>query len=61
VPAQDRGDIRHSIILELALARRRDGDKSLTFSYDPADIPEGVAEGDPLITWLSLPVVGKWL
>ena len=27
VPAQDRGDIRHSIILELALARRRDGDK----------------------------------
>jgi len=27
VPAQDRGDIRHSIILELALARRRDRDK----------------------------------
>ena len=27
VPQQDRGDIRHSIILELALARRRDGDK----------------------------------
>jgi hypothetical protein len=27
VPAQDRGDIRHSIILELALARHRDGDK----------------------------------
>jgi len=27
VPAQDRGDIRHSIILELALARARDGDK----------------------------------
>ena len=27
VPTQDRGDIRHSIILELALARRRDGDK----------------------------------
>ena len=27
VPAQDRGDIRHNIILELALARRRDGDK----------------------------------
>jgi len=27
VPAQDRGDIRHSIMLELALARRRDGDK----------------------------------
>jgi len=27
VPAQDRGDIRHDIIVELALARRRDGDK----------------------------------
>ena len=27
VPAQDRGDIRHTIILELALARARDGDK----------------------------------
>ena len=27
VPTQDRGDIRHNIILELALARRRDGDK----------------------------------
>jgi hypothetical protein len=27
VPTQDRGDIRHSIILELALARARDGDK----------------------------------
>jgi len=27
VPAQDRGDIRHNIILELALARSRDGDK----------------------------------
>ena len=27
VPAQDRGDIRHNIILELALARTRDGDK----------------------------------
>ena len=27
VPKQDRGDIRHSIMLELALARRRDGDK----------------------------------
>jgi len=27
VPAQDRGDIRHSIILELALARARDGTK----------------------------------
>ena len=27
VPAQDRGDIRHSIILELAMARARDGDK----------------------------------
>ena len=27
VPAQDRGDIKHSIILELALARARDGDK----------------------------------
>ncbi len=27
VPAQDRGDIRHSIILELALARARDGQK----------------------------------
>ena len=26
VPAQDRGDIRHNIILELALARARDGD-----------------------------------
>jgi hypothetical protein len=25
VPSPDRGDIRHSIILELALARRRDG------------------------------------
>ena len=27
VPAQDRGDIRHNIILELAFARARDGDK----------------------------------
>ncbi len=27
VPIQDRGDIRHSIILELAMARARDGDK----------------------------------
>ena len=27
MPAQDRGDIRHNIILELALARARDGDK----------------------------------
>ena len=27
VPAQDRGDIRHSIILELAMARARDGNK----------------------------------
>ena len=27
VPAQDRGDIRHSIILELARTRARDGDK----------------------------------
>ena len=27
VPAQDRGDIRHTIILELALARARDGNK----------------------------------
>jgi len=27
VPAQDRGDIRHSIILELALTRARDGNK----------------------------------
>ena len=27
VPAQDRGDIRHSIILELALTRAKDGDK----------------------------------
>ena len=27
VPAQDRGDIRHNIKLELALARARDGDK----------------------------------
>jgi hypothetical protein len=27
VPTQHRGDIRHSIILELALARARDGDK----------------------------------
>jgi len=27
VPAQDRGDIRHSIILELARARARDGNK----------------------------------
>ncbi len=27
VPTQDRGDIRHSIILELALARARDGHK----------------------------------
>ena len=27
VPQQDRGDIRHNIILELALVRRRDGDK----------------------------------
>jgi len=30
VPAQDRGDIRHSIILELALTRSRDGDKPFT-------------------------------
>ena len=27
VPAQDRGDIRHSIILELAMTRARDGHK----------------------------------
>ena len=27
VPAQDRGDIRHSIILELAMTRARNGDK----------------------------------
>ena len=27
VPTQDRGDIRHTIILELALARARDGNK----------------------------------
>ncbi len=27
VPTQDRGDIRHTIILELALARARDGQK----------------------------------
>ena len=27
VPTQDRGDIRHTIILELALARARDGSK----------------------------------
>jgi hypothetical protein len=27
VPSQDRGDIRHSIILELAMARARDGNK----------------------------------
>ena len=27
VPAQDRGDIRHNIILELALARARDEHK----------------------------------
>jgi hypothetical protein len=27
VPAQDRGDIRHSIILELAMTRARDGNK----------------------------------
>jgi hypothetical protein len=27
VPTQDRGDIGHNIILELALARRRDGNK----------------------------------
>ena len=27
MPTQDRGDIRHSIILELAMARARDGDK----------------------------------
>ena len=30
VPTIDRGDIRHSIILELALARRRDGDRPFT-------------------------------
>ena len=30
VPQQDRGDIRHSIILELALARRRDGDRAFS-------------------------------
>ena len=30
VPAQDRGDVRHSIILELALARARDGDKHMS-------------------------------
>ena len=30
MPAQDRGDIRHSIILELALARSRDGNKPFT-------------------------------
>jgi len=30
VPTQDRGDIRHNIILELASARRRDGDKPFT-------------------------------
>ena len=29
-PQQDRGDIRHSIILELALVRRRDGDKPVS-------------------------------
>ena len=27
VPAQDRGDIRHTIILKLAMARARDGHK----------------------------------
>ena len=32
VPTQDRGDIRHSIILELALARRRDGDKPFSMA-----------------------------
>ena len=30
VPAQDRGDIRHSIMLELALARARDGEKPMS-------------------------------
>ena len=34
VSAQDRGDIRHSIILELALARARDGDRLFSQSYD---------------------------
>jgi len=29
VPAQDRGDIRHNIILELALARARGGSTQL--------------------------------
>jgi hypothetical protein len=29
VPAQDRGDVRHSIMLELALARARDGEKPM--------------------------------
>ena len=32
VPAQDRGDIRHNIILELALARARDGDKPFSMA-----------------------------
>jgi hypothetical protein len=32
VPKQDRGDIRHSIILELALARRRDGNKPFSMA-----------------------------
>ena len=32
MPTQDRGDIRHSIILELALARRRDGDKPFSMA-----------------------------
>ena len=32
VPTQDRGDIRHNIILELALARRRDGDKPFSMA-----------------------------
>jgi hypothetical protein len=30
VPSQDRGDIRHSIILELALTRARNGNKSFS-------------------------------
>ncbi|MEA4879253.1 MAG: hypothetical protein VB037_03625 [Dehalococcoides mccartyi] len=32
VPSQDRGDIRHSIILELALARARDGNKPFSMA-----------------------------
>lgn len=34
VPAQDRGDIRHNIILELALARARDGARTVLRMFE---------------------------